>query len=365
MPSITFDLETVTPLFLSGADQTTAELRPPAFRGALRYWFRAIAGANYWNDINTLKSLESSILGDSGDHGGSKITIRLINCPTPEELDPQSVWMTQDRARERDGSGIGYLLFSMGMQERKAIGVQKPVKFSIKFSTRPNPATLSQDIKNLLIVANLFCLAVNLGGFGSRERRGAGSLRILKVTSDIQDFSQDMQREEIPLTSIRYVRQVNDFAKSFKNQILKAQAKTSENLGFNLKSLSRFDQKELPDLEIFRKATASIYLLKDAFESWKEALDYIGKEYANYRSRIALKERSVFGLPMKSIDMDARRPSPLRIKIIRPSNDDYYCLLIRMKAKFPSDARVQVGDSQFELIDSFIASFRDDIIQVI
>ncbi len=45
MPSITFDLETVTPLFLAGADQQKAELRPPAFRGALRYWFRAIAAS--------------------------------------------------------------------------------------------------------------------------------------------------------------------------------------------------------------------------------------------------------------------------------------------------------------------------------
>jgi CRISPR-associated protein Cmr1 len=362
MPSITFDLETVTPLFLAGADQTTAELRPPAFRGALRYWFRAIAGANYWNDINTLKSLESMILGDSGNHGGSKITIRLINCPTPEELNPRSVSMTQDRARERDGSGIGYLLFSMRMQKRKAIGVSKPAQFSIKFSTRPNPE--NQDIKNLIVVANCFCLAVNLGGFGSRERRGAGSLRILRVSSDIQGFSQDKQREEIPLTTIGSVRQVDEFAKSFKNQILRAQAKTSENLGFNLKSLPRFRQEELPDLEIFRKATASIYLLKDAFESWREALDYIGREYADYRSGIHLRERAVFGLPLRSVDMNARRPSPLRIKIIHPSNDGYYCLLIRMKARFPSDSRVQIRNCQFQLVDDFIGSF-DDTIQVI
>ena len=54
MPSITFDLETVTPLFLSGADQTIAELRPPAFRGALRYWFRALAGG-YYSGMATIR----------------------------------------------------------------------------------------------------------------------------------------------------------------------------------------------------------------------------------------------------------------------------------------------------------------------
>ncbi len=356
MPSITFDLETVTPLFLSGADQTTAELRPPAFRGALRYWFRAIAGANYWNDINTIKSLESSILGDSGEHGGSRITIRLINCPTTEELDPRSVSMAQDRARQRDGSGIGYLLFSMGMQRRKAIGVSKPAQFSIKFSTRPNPGNYDQDIKNLTIVANCFWLAVNLGGFGSRERRGAGSLRLLKATSDIENFV----REEIPASTINFDR-VNTLPSYLKKQILKAQDKISKNLGFDLKSLSRLEQ--MPDIEIFRKLTVSIHLLKSPFESWREALDYIGKEYANYRSELNLRERAVFGLPLRSVDMDTRRPSPLRIKIIRSFNDEYYCLLIRMKAK--CSARTQIRNSQFQLVDNFFERFQDDIIQVI
>jgi CRISPR-associated protein Cmr1 len=356
MPSITFDLETVTPLFLAGADQTTAELRPPAFRGALRYWFRAIAGANYWNDINTLKSLESMILGDSGNHGGSKITIRLINCPTPEELNPRSV-STQDRARERDGSGIGYLLFSMRMQRRKAIGVSKPAQFSIKFSTRPNPQNYDQDIKNLIVVANCFWLAVNLGGFGSRERRGAGSLRLIKVISD----PQNLVREEIPVTTINF-DQVNTLTNHLKRQILKAQAKISENLDFDLRSLPRLEQ--MPNLEIFRKATVSIHLLRSPFESWKEALDYIGRKYADYRSGIPMRERAVFGLPLRSVDMNARRPSPLRIKIIHPSNDGYYCLLIRMKARFPSDSSVQIRNCQFQLVDDFIGSF-DNTIQVI
>jgi len=43
--SLTITLETVTPLFLGGADPRGApELRPPAFRGAMRYWLRAALG---------------------------------------------------------------------------------------------------------------------------------------------------------------------------------------------------------------------------------------------------------------------------------------------------------------------------------
>lgn len=39
---ITVKLETVTPLFLGGAEaRGEPELRPPAFRGATWYWLRA------------------------------------------------------------------------------------------------------------------------------------------------------------------------------------------------------------------------------------------------------------------------------------------------------------------------------------
>ena len=42
MEVMQFRLQVVTPLFLSGADQAKAELRPPTIRGALRFWFRAM-----------------------------------------------------------------------------------------------------------------------------------------------------------------------------------------------------------------------------------------------------------------------------------------------------------------------------------
>ena len=44
MQEVTFDVQTVTPLFLAGADQATAELRAPSFRGEMRYWLRALVG---------------------------------------------------------------------------------------------------------------------------------------------------------------------------------------------------------------------------------------------------------------------------------------------------------------------------------
>jgi len=44
MKKLSFMLETITPLFLSGNDQTTVELRAASIRGHLRYWYRALLG---------------------------------------------------------------------------------------------------------------------------------------------------------------------------------------------------------------------------------------------------------------------------------------------------------------------------------
>ncbi|OPX29474.1 MAG: type III-B CRISPR module RAMP protein Cmr1 [Candidatus Omnitrophica bacterium 4484_171] len=44
MKTITFECETITPMFLAGADGRTPELRPPSIKGAMRFWWRAMNG---------------------------------------------------------------------------------------------------------------------------------------------------------------------------------------------------------------------------------------------------------------------------------------------------------------------------------
>ncbi|WP_448575939.1 type III-B CRISPR module RAMP protein Cmr1, partial [Thermomicrobium sp.] len=48
VPSIRLPLETLTPLFLGGADpRGDPELRASSVRGALRFWLRALLGGCY------------------------------------------------------------------------------------------------------------------------------------------------------------------------------------------------------------------------------------------------------------------------------------------------------------------------------
>ncbi|MCD6363255.1 MAG: type III-B CRISPR module RAMP protein Cmr1, partial [Synergistetes bacterium] len=47
MHKVSLEVETVTPLFIAGADQRNIGnegLRPPSLRGLLRWWFRAALG---------------------------------------------------------------------------------------------------------------------------------------------------------------------------------------------------------------------------------------------------------------------------------------------------------------------------------
>jgi CRISPR-associated protein Cmr1 len=61
MKTITFSCETITPMFLSGADGQKPELRPPSIKGALRFWWRAMNGGNW----ETLKNQEDRIFGST------------------------------------------------------------------------------------------------------------------------------------------------------------------------------------------------------------------------------------------------------------------------------------------------------------
>jgi CRISPR-associated protein Cmr1 len=337
MPSITFELETVTPLFLAGANQEEAELRPPAFRGALRYWFRAIAGGYYWNNINELKNIEASILGDTTEsYGSSKVSIRL------KYVSPS---MRGELVSLTDKPGLKYLWFSMEMTNRQAIGLEEPVRFHISFQTRPIPLLKNEQQKNLLVIANCFWLAVNLGGFGSRERRGAGSLRVRQV--NFQDLDETLFAK-IPKFEIRV--RPEDIPKYFKTEIRKIQRNCRELL--NLETLPDIPMNQLPELEIYRQDIFKIYRITTRYTSWEAALEDIGNRYSSYRSTIPLSSRKVFGLPLTMVDMSSRRPSPLRIKIVK-SVSDYYCFLSMAYADFPEIAGIKERN-QFQTIDNFI-----------
>jgi CRISPR-associated protein Cmr1 len=160
--TLTVTLETVTPLFLGGAEaqdrnkRPAPELRPPAFRGALRYWLRAALGGVIGdNNLTGLHQLESAVFG-STDYG-SPIRVRL-----PNPLLPQSGG--EKILPHKDGPQAG---------QRRAFKAGQKVELLI-----------SQLRGRDEVVWKAACAALNLmlafGGVGLRSRRGYGTLRVVQ-----------------------------------------------------------------------------------------------------------------------------------------------------------------------------------------
>lgn len=164
MYSVSFDLETITPLFMAGADGKTPELRPSSFKGMMRFWWRAMRAEN---DIGKLAKDEAKIFGGTGEgKGKSKISIRIEhNKPSTESYSPVP---------------------------------HKSVKFSLpaidtggKFRCYLNcEASYEKD------AISAFKLALLLGGFGKRSRRGFGSISY-KSFNNLEELIDEIEETNI------------------------------------------------------------------------------------------------------------------------------------------------------------------------
>jgi len=151
MHELTVTLETVTPLLVRGADNRTPELRPPSFRGAMRYWLRAALGGVIGDsNLDDLHKLESAVFGST--ERGSAIGIRLRDMNTRKH--EASILPHKNRGRAKALTGGFELVMS---QTRGA-----------------DPAIWDAARASLE-------LALTFGGVGLRSRRGYGTLRIVRA----------------------------------------------------------------------------------------------------------------------------------------------------------------------------------------
>ncbi|PSJ75862.1 type III-B CRISPR module RAMP protein Cmr1 [Sphingobacteriales bacterium UPWRP_1] len=166
MHSITFTCETITPMFLSGADGTTPELRAPSIKGALRFWWRAMNGHL---SLGELKKQEGEIFGDNNNR--SKFTLllkelKLIkgeSAPIPHK---------------------GYKLPCFMPSSTFEVTLTVPV------------ALLYWNIEKCKALFELTCI---LGDLGKRARRGMGSISIVKSKEGNND------EQQAPKININYI----------------------------------------------------------------------------------------------------------------------------------------------------------------
>lgn len=199
MTDLRLTLRSITPLLMYGADnkddtrtnpsiEAIPELRASSMRGILRYWLRAVLGANI-SAVSKVYEAESAILGST--ETSSRFTIRVY----PSREIKESAGVTVIPAQTR-----GFNL--------RHVGFEPDSDFRIVLSTHPldNSNVLAPDSP---LVKAIF-LMCHMSGLGRRARRGSGNLRVLQAEGYEGDLSLDALPEDHKALA-DYIRRVSEF----------------------------------------------------------------------------------------------------------------------------------------------------------
>ncbi len=319
MQEVTFDVQTITPLFLAGADQATAELRAPSFRGEMRYWLRALVGGMVGTGpegLKTVRDAETEVFGATDR--GSAVQVRVSGQPTKLEE------FRRDSLR-RGESGKDYLLWSLDQFSDKPRRRSFPQNYTFQVtlsSHHTDDTPLKQGVA-------AFWLLTHLGGVGSRSRRCAGSLQGRGATTTLPfDIPQTTQALHDQLTrGIQIARNFYEHPPTPLGEVA---------------------------FDVLSPATCRIWILRNGEQSWasaNEAMRFIGKKLQDYRRTITpLHRRKIFGLPLKDVDMKHRRSSPLLLRITKLQGEQYLGVAVLFKTKVAG-----ISMSDYELIEKWIA----------
>ncbi len=307
MQEVTFEVETITPLFLAGADQATAELRAPSFRGEMRYWLRALVGGLVGTGpegLKTVRDAEAEVFGATDR--GSAIQIKISH----PEIRP--IAFTENISRPGSGhqaTGKGYLLWSMRLKRPPRCYIAPNTQFQIHLLTHGTDA-----MRHKKGIAALWLLT-HLGGIGSRSRRCAGSLSIRFKERTVYDFPFDIPADTETLK--KQIEQGIAVAKSLYPSTLE-----------QLTPEALFDA--------ISEKTCRIWILQHQrpWNTPEEAMQAIGESLQSYRSTVPLNDRGVFGFPLKGVRGVERRASPLLLRVAELQGNKYVGIAVLFKTRY-------------------------------
>jgi len=339
-------VETVTPLFLGGADPRGAlELRAASVRGALRFWLRALLGGVIGDEpqrLQDLRAAEAAVFG-STDTGASPVIVRIVNSPREVSI-PFSKLAEWDPKSKRYGKpGIAYLFFAARgtRNEPERYAIQAGTSFDLEIVARPGAKV---DNAFEYAYAALWLLT-HLGGLGARSRRGAGSLQVTRVEGNTLP-------SELPPLEVRSNTPV-ELQEELRDGLRRLREMAG--VGTSVGSLSVFD--------VLHPKACRVWVVDKTFGSWEGALDSIGQQMRQFRNRrppdyenvkkavqggplTQPVQRAAFGLPIvfyyRSLrgakgtlegERHDRRASPLLIRTTRLSNEKYTLVLTFFQAK--------------------------------
>ncbi len=212
MLSETFTLELVSPAFLAGADQTSAEsceLRVPTLRGQLRWWWRTLHAEHV--DVETLRRLEAAVWGSTETASPVRLSLKPVNAPKVKLFDHKDGFKPKPDFKKahnlaqppnnKTTQGLFYLAYGMdenvrnertGQTERRRRYYLEPgAQWKLHLAIRPDPKPVdgvpAKEVGAALIkdqVLAALSLLCRYGGVGSKARKGFGSLGTFQANID-------------------------------------------------------------------------------------------------------------------------------------------------------------------------------------
>lgn len=361
MQSLSVTLKTITPLFLSGAEpRGEAELRSASFRGALRFWWRAAFGGAVGEDLDTLRTVETSVFGSN--ERGSALVIRLapLGTVTAGEYEKQ-------RAIRRPGArpqptGRDYLFWSMSSTGRKERGnYQPPHKYIVpgtefKLTLQARPGAPHGDLALREGGAALWLL-IHLGALGSRSRRCAGSLGAINEPAALLEGL--LPTFSTPRTPGKLKGQLESGLSAVADVLTKEHTPGSHNpiAAFDVLRRGQCRIWIVSGRQAWRKASDAVEAMGAALRDFRSA-DNAGRadhdavmDWFERRQQPATIQRTAFGLPIPfrysrggpSDTIQAvtpkgkvleRRASPLCMRVSQLSSGEHVGVIVLFKSAF-------------------------------
>jgi CRISPR-associated protein Cmr1 len=324
--AMTVALEAVTPLFLAGAEpRGQPELRPPAFRGALRYWLRAALGGVLGDDAEKVARAEAAVFGSTNPEwgGAGAVTVRIRHGLLPQPQPYQRTSLT----------GSGYLFWSMAESGRgrpdrhQAAKKFFPQGTSCDLTLACRPGVGAPDAALPQAAAALWLL-VHLGGVGSRARRAGGSLAV---------------REALEFQGLRFTLRGND-ANAVAGELAAGLRRVREICAQTSGGDAQRALQAPTSFDVLHPDACRIWVL-GLWPTVDAALTVTGDRLRQTRQRLPTATRVAFGLPMQGVEADRadRRASPLWLRIA-PVGNRYVAVATLFRSTFlPPDARLSVN----------------------
>ena len=174
------EFECLTPCFCAGADQSRAEIRPTAIRGALRWWFRALGGT---------AEQEKEVFGGSNPVQGSSIQIRVSNFVPKATGQLPTVGRGKGQLQPTDP--LAYILYFASISGGEGANFGQGPRWQDQGSIGPGSTftlhirqlrTLSPDA--IRLVHETIEAFKHYGSIGLRVTRGLGALQARDSTDE-------------------------------------------------------------------------------------------------------------------------------------------------------------------------------------